>query len=904
MPEVRTEDRTGDGARGRRRASKPGSLGAALLAALLACALAPAVAAASAVTSVAVRTDSASAQARDDLYTATFTSTHALASETGYVQLKAATGAVFVDVNTYYAFTDGSHSALPARVVTDPAGAGENVVDLYVPSSFSVAAGDKVEVSAYGVANPSAANSAATFSVSTSSDTEAVSKSLPITAATAVTEAAASVSPSSAGATRAVYTESFKATDAITVGNPDYFDEAPGYIQLTLPAGVVAPASTVDYAIVDGSDSGIPSGLVVNPGGAGENVVDLYIPDAVPIAAGDKVEVQAFAVKNPGSADASASVSVATSSDAAPVSKTVPITAASAISELAVGANTHAAAAHEVEYTVSFKAASAMTVGNRHYFDEAPGYVKLVLPAGTQAPTDLGDYRVTDGSSSACPPGITVDPGGAGAEVVEVQLPFAVAAGDKVEVGVYGATNPATQNASASVTASTSSDVTAVSKGLAITAETSVASPHSKRDATGYVEQFVTAGALSEGNPISFREGAGYLKFVAPSGVTLPASRSEYEVTAGGSSYVPSSVEVSGNTAIVYVAQAVPAGTAVTLTVSGLTRPPGGEVQLSTSSDAKPVSVATTGGEGTPAVTDVTPHSGSPEGGTSVTITGSGLGEATAVKFGSTAAASFHVASSTQITAVSPAGTGTVDVTVESPEGTSATSTADRFTYVSGGAPQFGRCAKTASGAGRFKSATCTSERAGSDYEFTPGAAKPSVSFSGGAAKLETAAKQKLECKSVSGSGAYDSSREIDAVELVFSGCEAAGTACSSEGAAAGEIRSSQLEALLGYEQKAKKKLGLDFFPDGHLGDLLVAHCGSATWTIRGSVIAPIKADKAATATVLKLAASKGKQKIQHLEGEAADVLEASLGGAYEAVGLTASVTLTSQEAIEANALF
>jgi hypothetical protein len=39
------------------------------------------------------------------------------------------------------------------------------------------------------------------------------------------------------------------------------------------------------------------------------------------------------------------------------------------------------------------------------------------------------------------------------------------------------------------------------------------------------------------------------------------------------------------------------------------------------------------------------------------------------------------VNSDSQITATSPAGTGTVDVTVVVPGGTSATSAADQFTY-------------------------------------------------------------------------------------------------------------------------------------------------------------------------------------------------------------------------------
>ena len=64
-----------------------------------------------------------------------------------------------------------------------------------------------------------------------------------------------------------------------------------------------------------------------------------------------------------------------------------------------------------------------------------------------------------------------------------------------------------------------------------------------------------------------------------------------------------------------------------------------------------------------------------------MTITGTDFSGATAVTFGSTAAASFTVNSATSITAVSPAGTGTVNITVTSPDGTSPVVVADQFTY-------------------------------------------------------------------------------------------------------------------------------------------------------------------------------------------------------------------------------
>jgi Bacterial Ig-like domain (group 3)/IPT/TIG domain/Dockerin type I domain len=84
-----------------------------------------------------------------------------------------------------------------------------------------------------------------------------------------------------------------------------------------------------------------------------------------------------------------------------------------------------------------------------------------------------------------------------------------------------------------------------------------------------------------------------------------------------------------------------------------------------------------------PTVTGLSPTSGPATGGTSVVITGTGFTGATAVSFGGTAATSFMVNSSTQITAIDPAGSGVVDVTVTIPVGgTSATSSNDQFTYI------------------------------------------------------------------------------------------------------------------------------------------------------------------------------------------------------------------------------
>jgi hypothetical protein len=85
-----------------------------------------------------------------------------------------------------------------------------------------------------------------------------------------------------------------------------------------------------------------------------------------------------------------------------------------------------------------------------------------------------------------------------------------------------------------------------------------------------------------------------------------------------------------------------------------------------------------------PVVTGVTPAEGPTSGGSEVTITGANLGEVTAVEFGSVAAQSFKVnEAGTSISATSPKeAAGTVNVTVDSPGFTSATSSRDLFTFV------------------------------------------------------------------------------------------------------------------------------------------------------------------------------------------------------------------------------
>ncbi|HEY2306943.1 MAG TPA: IPT/TIG domain-containing protein, partial [Streptosporangiaceae bacterium] len=116
-----------------------------------------------------------------------------------------------------------------------------------------------------------------------------------------------------------------------------------------------------------------------------------------------------------------------------------------------------------------------------------------------------------------------------------------------------------------------------------------------------------------------------------------------------------------------------PAGTAGTVDVTVTTA--GGTSALSAADQFKY--------RAEPTVTGVSPASGPTAGGTVVTITGTGFTAAATVKLGGTPATVVTFVSSTILKATSPAGTaGTVDVTVTTTGGTSATSALDQYTYL------------------------------------------------------------------------------------------------------------------------------------------------------------------------------------------------------------------------------
>lgn len=234
------------------------------------------------------------------------------------------------------------------------------------------------------------------------------------------------------------------------------------------------------------------------------------------------------------------------------------------------------------------------------------------------------------------------------------------------------------------------------------------------------------------------------------------------------------------------------------------------------------------------------------------------------------------------------------------------------FTALSG-PPEFGVCERVAAGAGHYGNSGCTSTKGKADYEWnatTVIGQSFTTKLTSGTIKLATASKSRtVTCTGESGTGEYTSSKTVGATRLTFTGCARGAEKCASAGAASGEVATDALEGALGVEANgattAKDKLALDLYPLGRSGPFAEFTCGTApAVTIGGSVIVALKADKMEATQSLKYKAPGGAQTPESfVEGER-DVLEESIGGGpFEALGLTAKLTLTSAGEVEANSV-
>jgi len=183
-------------------------------------------------------------------------------------------------------------------------------------------------------------------------------------------------------------------------------------------------------------------------------------------------------------------------------------------------------------------------------------------------------------------------------------------------------------------------------------------------------------------SPQSLRMALVALMFILAVGVLVPfASASAPVIT----SISPVTGSTSGGTSVIITGTGFTGATAVTFGPSSAAFTANSDTQITATtpsgSGIVDVNVTTPGGfnqytqaftyVSPPTVTSVLPPTGSPLGGTSVTIIGTNLIGANAVTFGGTTATSFNIVNATAITAGTPLhASGLVTVNVTTPNGT------------------------------------------------------------------------------------------------------------------------------------------------------------------------------------------------------------------------------------------
>ena len=227
------------------------------------------------------------------------------------------------------------------------------------------------------------------------------------------------------------------------------------------------------------------------------------------------------------------------------------------------------------------------------------------------------------------------------------------------------------------------------------------------------------------------------------------------------------------------------------------------------------------------------------------------------------------------------------------------------------GLPALGRCVPAAQAAvGLYKNSDCTKSPAtGKTGKYEWGRwpiTKHGFAAAGDALTLETSAKTAVTCSASQASGEYDGPTSAN-LTITLTGCEAKGAItgkCQSEGEAAGEIKTAALTGQLGtITAGSKPTVGWDLTPATG-ANIATPTCGSAAISIHGSAIAPVKSiDKMASTFTLELKGKKGKQTPESFEGGAKDTLTLKTPASSEPIGLTGTLTITGEEAIEIKAI-
>ena len=252
----------------------------------------------------------------------------------------------------------------------------------------------------------------------------------------------------------------------------------------------------------------------------------------------------------------------------------------------------------------------------------------------------------------------------------------------------------------------------------------------------------------------------------------------------------------------------------------------------------------------------------------------------------------------------------TNEASVEADEGVGIESSNEVVALATPPLPELGRCTKLHRPSGKYTTAACTtasnSEDSGS-YEWEPWPVRNDrFHFTSGAAMFETVGKTRVTCAANTLAGQYTGAQTAT-MSLDLTACEAPGVLggkCQSEGAAAGEIRSGELDGRLGMIKGGKAPIvGWDL--EGTAGhDLMSFKCGGTEIVVTGSAIAPVtRVDHMAPTFVLRFRAKRGEQDPEKFENGLSDTLRFVTSSTEEQAGLTMNATMSNEEALEIKAI-
>jgi hypothetical protein len=172
--------------------------------------------------------------------------------------------------------------------------------------------------------------------------------------------------------------------------------------------------------------------------------------------------------------------------------------------------------------------------------------------------------------------------------------------------------------------------------------------------------------------------------------------------------------------------------------------------------------------------------------------------------------------------------------------------------------------------------------------------------ISSGEGTLETATKGlSITCSSDVGAGHLNgtagggnSLATTASLTVAFKGCKSAGKACTTTGAASGEIKTTLVTATIGEDENGKAAVSLT--PESGTAFVQTSLCGtSVKFEAKGSVVALLspedKQTKTLTATFTQTSGVQEDKKLNGVE----DKLEAELGSGFEPAGLASVETLT-----------